>query len=496
MPKITFVYPDFESLGIEYLMAVCIKDGHDVDFVYYEAEDAYLGGKTKTVPFHQIAREIADTQPQMAAFSCVTDNYRYQLGCAKALKEILPDVITIFGGVHPTAVPRKVLLNDEVDCVAVGEAECSLSTFLRESLKGGRFVLPKKSVKGLLFKQDGRIVGDIEEGALGDLNKMPFPHKEPFSQVLKDVSHEYRIITSRGCPYSCSYCFNSHFHKLRGKRLIRQRSVENVIRELVWARRRYSFRYVLFCDDSFTTNERWVLEFSDRYKKEVGLPFACLANPQYLSRRVICALKRAGCINMQIGIQSLSEQLCKDVLQRKTDNETVARVIDDVRRVGIMVQVDHMLGIPGDTLEQQVESISFYNRHRPNLISVFWLAYYPKTAIAEMARQNGLLSERDIDKIEEGIRLTDVSYLTGGSMSDPRQYYGISLLLNYLPLMPRILVRLFIWCRLYRVLRIGNYFISTALPRAIQAVFNRKDFRGRSHIIRFIGKKVAWFKSG
>ena len=111
MPKLTFVYPDFESLGVQYLMAVCLEDGHEVDFVYYQAEDQFLGRRANSIPFRQIAEKIAKTQPHIVAFSCVTDNYQHQLSCARALKEIMPGVITIFGGIHPTAVPEKVLQN-------------------------------------------------------------------------------------------------------------------------------------------------------------------------------------------------------------------------------------------------------------------------------------------------------------------------------------------------------------------------------------------------
>ncbi|MDI6786597.1 MAG: radical SAM protein [bacterium] len=486
--KITFVYPDFENLGVEYLMAVCLEDGHEVDFVYYQAEDPYLGRKAKTISFQQIAKKIAKAQPHIVAFSCVTDNYQYQLLCARTLKEIMPEVITIFGGVHPTAVPEKVLRNTEVDCVAIGEAEKSLSDFLREGKKDDMFILPENPIEGIVFKKQDKLVGKFKEGPFVDLNELPFPYKTPFFLSLKDSSHEYRIITSRGCPYSCSYCFNSYLHKLREKNFIRQRKVDNVIDELIWAKVHYSPKYILFVDDSFTTNMEWIFEFCNRYKKEIGLPFGCIANPYYINRKIAAALSSAGCINMQIGIQSLSEELCSKILRRKSNNDRIAESIKDLKEVGIMVQVDHMLGIPDDTLKLQEESALFYNKYRPNLISIFWLTYYPKTSIVEIAKQKGILTKNNISNVEEGKRLIEGSYLAGGSMSNPKPYYSISLLFNWLPILPRWLINFLVHSRLYRIFRIKNYFISTALPRVIQSIFNQKDFRGRSHIIRFIDK--------
>ncbi len=488
MAKVTFVYPDFESLGVEYLMAVCLQDGHEVDFVHYHAEDPYLGSKAKHIPFHDIARTIADTRPHVAAFSCVTDNYQYQLQCAGVLKELMPHIITVFGGVHPTAVPEKLLKRPEVDCIAIGEAEKAFADFLREGGRNSAFDLPDGEIKGLIFKKEGSLVGEFREGPLPDLNTLPFPYKDPFFSSLRDSSHEYRILTSRGCPYSCSYCFNPYLHKLRRSRLVRQRSPANVNDELAWAKERHPLKHVIFVDDSFITNPEWIFEFCERYRREIGLPFSCFGTPASVNQRVAEALSSAGCVNMQVGTQSLSEELCREILHRKSDNAQIARAIQHLKRAGIMVQVDHMLGIPGDTLELQEESVRFFNKYRPSLVSVFWLTYYPKTPIVEIARSKGIVDEDDINNIEEGTRLTDESYLTGGSMRDAEPYYGISLLLNYLPILPRWLINLLVRTRLYRVLRIKNYFISTALPRVVQSVFNRKDFRGRSHMIRFMDK--------
>lgn len=469
-------------------MAVCLADGHQVDLVYYEAEDTYLGEKAKTVPFQRIAKKIAETQPDIVAFSCVTDNYQYQLGCAKALKEIMPNVITVFGGVHPTAVPEKVLRSSQVDCVAIGEAEKSFSDFLREGTRNHAFELPSNAIRGIVFKKDDKLVGELIEGPLADLNRLPFPHKTPFFSSSKDSSHEYRIMTSRGCPFSCSYCFNSSSHELRGKSIVRQRTADNVIDELEWAKSRYSLKHILFVDDSFATNAKWVFEFCDRYRKEIGLPFACTGNPYHMTRQIAEALHSAGCVNMQIGIQSLSEELCQKVLRRKSNNGRIAQVIKDLKDIGIMVQADHMLGIPGDTLKLQEESILFYNNSRPDLISVFWLTYYPKTSIVEDAKQEGILTESDVDMIEEGKKLTERSYLTGGSLKNPDPYYGISLLLNYLPVFPKWLVSFLIHTRLYRMLNFDNYLISTVLPRVVRSFLDPRDFRGRTHIIRFVDK--------
>lgn len=490
MARITFIYPDFESLGVEYLMSKCSEAGHAVNFVYYETEDSYLGIKSKHISYENIADKICLTNPDIAAFSCVTDNYQYQLQCANSLKRKDKDIFTIFGGIHPTAVPIKSLQNDCVDAVAIGEAECSLVDFLAECMGKTPFSFPNHPIPGIIFKKNGQIIGKPIEGRLANLDQLPFPDKSPFFSSLRDSLHEYRIITSRGCPYKCSYCFNSFIHQLHGEKTIRRRSVSNVIEELLWAKTKSPLKYVMFVDDSFTANKQWVREFCSRYKTEINLPFACVTNPQYIDEEIAGVLSSAGCINVQMGIQSLSDTLCREVLKRKNDKTKITAAIRSLKNNNIMVQVDHMLGIPGDTIENQEESAIFYNIHRPNLISIFWLTYYPKTAILNFALQEGIIKQGDIELIEQGKRLNNESYLTGGSMKNPYPYYSISFLLNWLPILPQWLVGMLIKSRSYRFFRIKNFYFSTALPRAIQSILNKNDFRGRSHIIRFVDKAV------
>jgi len=493
MARITFVYPDFESLGVEYLMAVCRKAGHDVNLVYYEAEDNYLG-RIKNVHYEKIADRIAHTNPHIAAFSCVTDNYQSQLHCAKSLKKRQKNIQTIFGGIHPTALPEKTLQNDAVDAVAVGEAEHSLPALLETSESKGQFFPPEDPIPGILFKNSGRVIGNPIEGRLADLDLLPFPFKDPFFSVLKNSPYEYRIMTSRGCPYHCSYCFNSFMPKLRGNTvIIRQRSVSNVIAELLLAKDKWAVKHVLFVDDSFTSNKTWIKDFCKQYRAEIDLPFACIANPHYINEEIAEALAAAGCVNVQLGVESLSEKLCLQILDRKSSNRKIMEAIHHFKQYDIMVQVDHMMGIPGDTMKNQEECVRFYNNHRPDLISIVWLTYYPKTPIIDMVQKQGIITQDDIQNIEQGIRLTKESFLTGGSMKNPGPYYSISFLLNWLPLLPGWTVTCLLKSRIYRLFRIKDYFFSTALPRIIQSLFNKRDFRGRSHLLRFIHKlfKIA-----
>jgi len=471
-------------------MAVCAAAGHDVRFVYYEAEDTYLGKTSHRPSYKQISDDICHTEPDIVAFSCVTDNYQHQLQCSRALKKKQKHIATIFGGVHPTALPENTLLESSVDAVAIGEAERSLVELLNTAEVSGTFSFPDDPIRGIIFKKYGASIGVPVEGKLAKLDSLPFPYKQPFLSVLRDSSHEYRIMTSRGCLYHCSYCFNSYMRRLRGSKAIRRRSIDNVIEELLLAKKEFAVKRIMFVDDSFAASKTWVSAFCAKYRANIGLPFACIANPNHIDEETSGVLASAGCVNVQLGIQSLSESICAQVLDRKSSNAQIGRAIQHLKKSKIMVQVDHLLGIPGDTVQVQEASVRFYNTYRPNLISIFWLTYYPKTTIVGMAQNAGVITQSDINSIEQGFRLTPESYLTGGSLRNPKPYFSISFLLNWLPLLPGWFVTILLRSRVYRLFRIRNYLLSTALPRVIQSVFNKNDFRGRSHIVRFFGKAL------
>ena len=493
MARITFVYPTYENIGVEYLMAVCAAEGHSAQLVFYEAGDNGLGRPKTQIDYEQVARRILGTSPDFVGYSCVTDNYQYQLNCAKAVKKLKPQVVNIFGGVHVSATPQLVLSQPEVDCVAIGEAEVSLPEFLRKAADRNQPALPREPVDGVVFKKGSEPLGSFEYPAGVELDALPFPDKSAFLPHCPDMENEYKIMTSRGCPYSCSYCFNSCF---RGrKRPVRHRRQEDVIAELKAAVERNQITNVTFLDDSFTANEQWLLRFLTIYKQEIHKPFYCQSIPAHLHDEVITALADAGCVLIEVGVQSLSPEISRTVLQRKLDRGLVDQVFAGLKKAGIMIWVDHMLGIPGDTIELEEEAIRFYNRHRPGIIYVFWLTYYPGTAIIDIAKDRGLLSAEEIERIYQGSERADGLLPTfhGGSMKNPAPYYGIELLLNYLPILPRFLVRLLIATRFHRRWRIRSFFLSYVVSRGIITLLNPKYFRGRSHAKRTlsrIGKRL------
>jgi len=295
--KIALVTSGQENLGVEYLLAVLKKNGHDAR-LFFDPQ-TFGGGlffrnnylRHKFDLSTKIVTNIIEYQPDIIGFSCMTHNYRWSITIAQKIKKV-KDIPIIFGGIHPTSVPEFVLSNACVDMVAVGEGERSFLKLL-ENLREQK---DATDVPGIYFKKNGQVVKNRPYPLIEDLNSLPFPAKHLFYDKISAYQYLYSIMTSRGCPFSCSYCCNDLLTNLyEGKYQIRRRSVDNVLQELKWAKDTFNLREIFFIDEVFAFETTWLKEFTARYKDEIGLPFYAYYHFKFATEERIKLLKEAGC---------------------------------------------------------------------------------------------------------------------------------------------------------------------------------------------------------
>lgn len=486
-------------------MALADSKGHESRLVHYTTAENFhvnrldkpgdiLARLRNAGPAHdvnpgEVAATILESQPDLIAFSCVTDNFPWQSRIAAECKRLAPGIPTLFGGIHITSLPYEMLKRPEVDAVAIGEADVSFPEFLERCRKTERLVFPDLPVKGIIFKKGDALVGHAEEGALPDLNALPFPAKLPWMSApgLEYMRVDYKTMASRGCPNACSYCFNSIVSDQRGKRMVRRRSVENVIRELVAAREANpQLRVIQFWDDCFSSNLPWLRQFKDAYLKEVNLPFKCIAIPELLTDEAIVLLKEMGCYGMQIGVQSVSEMMHKDVFHRRFDRDRIAKVIRSLNERNIEVYLDHILGAPHDTVQNQEDAVLFYSNFRLQIIHAFWLNYYPRTGIADVALASGDLSQSEYDEVWTGKSLgaSRMIHLKADDSARLARFIPCFVMLKFIPVLPRGLVRFLVKTRLYRLLRTKNFVLTVLLPNYI------KECGGFGPFFRLCGRQL------
>ena len=475
--KIVFVYAGNESLGLEILSAVLKQHGHETDLVFDPMifSDAYLSATRLRRLLDcetSVIERVVSSGADLVAFSVVTDYYEWALRFARLIKARC-DAPIIFGGIHPTSVPEQVIEENAVDIVCIGEGEGALLDLANQLDRNGTYA-PQTPIENLWIKSGTNTIRGEIRPLVASLDELPFADKSLFYRRVPVFSKQYTIMMSRGCPFKCSFCCNNLLRTLsRGKgKYLRWRSVENVIEELVQAKRRWNYRSVAFYDDVFTFNKTWARAFLPLYRKEIHRPFACVEHPSMVDEEIVALLKEAGCVNIQLGVQSLNERSRRDVLGRTETNEEIRDTLELIRKYAIGVTVDHIAEIPYEAEADQVGAVRFYNEVRPNVINFFWLSYYPKTEICRF-HDGTSRSERGLRSLIIRDRRT--------KRKSP--FAAFEAFLNLLPLMPRWTVDFFLRKKRYKLLSLFPTTLAVILPRLVSIV-RSKDIRSGAHLAR------------
>jgi len=499
--KVAFIYRGSENIGVEYLSACLKKAGHTVSLVYDPNlfdSPYYCQNKTLDWLFSYRSKLVSMTEeakPGLIAFSVVTDDYIWACAVAEEVKKKM-DVPIIFGGIHPTCLPEKVIRKPFVDYVCVGEGEEAIVA-LADALEGGEqnIILPN-----VYSKRAGEILRGQFKAPIRDLDCRPLPDKDLFHEVYKGYSEDnYTIVTSRGCPHSCSYCYNNSLRKIFGSQdsCPGRRSVGNVIDELRWAKNKYNPKTVSFYDDIFIFDKQWLREFSVCYGNEIGIPNFCFVHPLYVDKAVVSCLKEMNCTVVAMGIQSISEKIRREVLNRSESNEDIITAIRLLREAKIFLSLTFIPGLPGQNEDELEETIKFLKMYPGDHTHFLWLRYFPKTDILNIAKKRLVLTEEHIERIEDG----DVS-ITGYTFAkDLRILVSIMMLDKCLP---QVFVRFLLSRKRYK--RVPS-FVVTFFPfyyeQAALILFSfRKIFQGfdkvsespmllrGSYLMHFMVKKI------
>jgi anaerobic magnesium-protoporphyrin IX monomethyl ester cyclase len=400
--KILFYSRGFEQVGIEYLSAVLKRAGHQVELVFDPGFDdntyIQLAVLKKLNREDRMIRKACAFAPDLIGFSCLTNLYPYVSRMAATLKRETGATV-LAGGPHPSALPEYVLQDENVDMVCVGEGEDALLE-LTGRMERGESLL---DTRNFWFKEHGKIVENPVRPLHENLDDLPLPDRGLYADTGV-FRRAFMVITSRGCPFNCTYCthaFQRTLYKEHGYP-VRRRSVPGVMEELLNYKKKYDARFIFFEDDDFASNIQWLEEFSERYRREIALPFYCLTNPAQTSERKVRILKEAGCHELFMGIDSGSETLRRERLNRKFTNQ---ELIDAARRIqgaGIQLRCTAMFAIPDETPQDMLETIDLVTRIRPQLVSTYTFYPYPRTKLFDYALEKGYIDEEIRQQIYRG----------------------------------------------------------------------------------------------
>jgi radical SAM superfamily enzyme YgiQ (UPF0313 family) len=336
------------------------------------------------------AKAILSHKPELVGFSTTTSSFIDGDSLAGRIKQSAPRVKIIFGGVHSSALGAELLKGFQViDYICRGEGEQTLA-----DLAAG---MDLRSIGGLVWRDSDQVIANPPQEPLSDLDDLPFPdyeglagfprgyHLPLFSYIRAPGA---TMVTSRGCPYQCSYCDRSVF-----KRSYRYNSAEYIYEHMKHLRGRFGVRHINIYDDLFTAHRPRIESLCEMLTtRPLGLQFNCAVRVGQTDEDLLKSLKRAGCLMVSIGIESADPTL----LKRHKSGVDLNDVRDTVARIqaaGLRAKGLFMMGLPGETEETIRTTGDFILSLRLDDMNMAKFTPFPGAPLWATIREEGLLIE-------------------------------------------------------------------------------------------------------
>lgn len=360
--------------------------------------------------------QIGKLEPALIGIGLQSSHFQTAIRLTRAIKERF-DAPVIWGGAHPTIDPEECIRHTDILCV--GEGFDPLLELSRRVLRGERY----DDIGNLWVNDGGAVTRNGQRPLLADLDVLPFASYDGAGKIYIDdgrvqeggnfdyfgfgfsdspMKTVHQTMTAFGCPMRCSFCMNALHHDK-----FRRRSVANVIEELVAAKRSNPhLKKIFFWDNIFHVGKRWCLEFAERYRREVNLPFFAYSHPQFMDEESLVALRRAGWCITVMGIQSGSDAIRKKVYDRA---ETSAQVIEAARSLNRLKKVkglhrlfkiyyDYVKNNPMEKRAALRESLALILKLPKDFIfQAFNLSFFPNYKLTALYLRKGFISKEDVE---------------------------------------------------------------------------------------------------
>jgi radical SAM superfamily enzyme YgiQ (UPF0313 family) len=351
------------NLGLGYLASVLRHNGHTVSLL-----DC---AKTKTT--HRQYRDcLMDEQPDIVGIQMYTCDFSSARQCIEIAKTVNGKTVTIVGGPHPSGDPEGTMEIPGLDYAFVGEAESGLPRLLEYTRSAGQVAID--SIDGLVYRQNGKIIKN-KKGAIQNPDDIPFPGWDLINpQTYPAAPHGTfskslpvaPVITSRGCPFQCTYCGAN----VNTGRHFRKRSVENIVEEIKYLQKTFGIREFHIEDDNFTLDKARVMAFCHKLKEEnIKLHWACTNGVRLdtLDKELLQNMESAGCYSLAAGIESGSPRIINDMKRNETLDIMIEKINLIARETKIRITGFFMIGYPEETrndIEKTIELAMKLPLHR------------------------------------------------------------------------------------------------------------------------------------
>ncbi len=408
--KILLIDPPFKSfagifslyfpLGLTYVAGAAKKAGHECKILDMDAAEPKEGSLNFTreyesynnyitalnAPEHPtwqlLRRLIKEQNPDLIGITALTTKFGSAIQTARFCRQELPKVPILIGGAHASTMPDLCMQIPEVDYVLRGESDESFPQLL-EALQGRRNFA---EVGSLTWRKEGKIIHNPDLPFAQNLDELALPDRSALMNPEHYSSEDMGVIlTSRGCPFRCSYCFHMWEKK------VRYRSVDSVIAEIIEVHRQYGTTQFSIKDDSFTVKKSHVLKLCEAFRKlPFKMTFNCTTRVDLLDEELLKAMKEAGCAQVSVGIESGSPAVLKET-DKDISLEQVIKAAEMLNRHRLFWTGYFMIGLPRETEEDIRQTMKFLKKVKPFYGGLGVYNPFPRTKLFNQGVELGLL---------------------------------------------------------------------------------------------------------
>lgn len=390
-PAVTKSGTLYFPIWLAFCVGVLEETGHDVKFI-----DAPASG----TDLDTVLSEAKSFNPALVVVDTSTPSIENDLGVAAKLKDVLPASFIVMVGTHVSAVPEETLKKEEsVDAIARREYDYTireLADTLAASTESRLSDEELKGIAGLSFKTEGQVIHNEDRPFIEDLDSLPW-----VSKVYKkhlDIRNYFNpnalfpmvtLITSRGCPFKCSFCvypqtFTGHKY--------RHRSIQDVVNEIEYVTKEIPEAKSIFLeDDTLTVNKTRCGEFADALiARGIRLPW--VANSRVgLEFETMQKMKASGCRQLCVGFESGDDEVLK-TMRKAITVDRMFQFRRDAKKAGIVIHGCFMVGFPGETREQMDKTIALSRKLDPDTVQFYPVMVYPGTHAYNQYKEEGWIT--------------------------------------------------------------------------------------------------------
>jgi anaerobic magnesium-protoporphyrin IX monomethyl ester cyclase len=362
-------------IGLAYLHSYLESKGHVVETMWLN--NSQTGWESA------FTSQIMNFKPDVIGFNMLTMNRVSTYLAIELVHEKFPGTMIVLGGIHATLMYAQLLKKYPFVIIIRGEGEATFTHLLEET--------SLTKIEGIAYSDNGIVIKNPDRELIQCLDDLPFPKHELF---FKGNRTGASILTSRGCPNSCSFCCLNPI----SKRKVRYRSVKNVISEVEYLIRTFpNLETIWFHDDSFFLDNKRVIAFCDEIiKRGIRTSFICSGRAKPISEEMVMKLELAGFKSVMLGLESGDEYVL-ELSHKGIVREDVVRATRLFAKTKIQLSVFIIVGLPGESRQTILNAAEFLQKLQRIKYLFFYdigvLTVYPGTEVYDLMKQAGQIDD-------------------------------------------------------------------------------------------------------